>query len=56
MRRVTHRVASGATAALALRAAERNHAYHETLHDFAERVEKTRLTLDGPAGLGPAAP
>ena len=27
-------------AALALRAAERNHAYHEKLHDFAEQLER----------------
>lgn len=32
-------------AALALRASERNHAYHETLHDFAEQLERLLMMV-----------
>jgi NhaP-type Na+/H+ or K+/H+ antiporter len=32
-------------AALALRAAERDHAYHETLHDFAEQLERLLMMV-----------
>jgi NhaP-type Na+/H+ or K+/H+ antiporter len=31
--------------ALALRAAERNHRYHETLHDFAEQLERLSMMV-----------
>lgn len=32
-------------AALALRASERNHEYHETLHDFAEQLERLLMMV-----------
>ena len=32
-------------AALALRASERNHAYHQTLHDFAEQLERLLMMV-----------
>lgn len=32
-------------AALALRAAERNHKYHQTLHDFAEQLERLSMMV-----------